>query len=239
MKGVGRLDRVEDGTRHRVATGWFVAKDVALTNNHVVAGLCGIDPHQHPGTWRQKLGAVIDVFNARWRDDPETRPTWDPADRPTTAIESAAGRVVHADLHPILDMAVLTIHGVSASKSLAIPLSKAGPQQPEHCVYTFGYPAVQVDGYLHPALVKFLFGTDQSGMTKRVAPGRLLSVADSPIGHDATTLGGSSGSPVIDLETHLAVGLHFSGRYGIRNDAVPLWQHQGDSIFAAQGVSFV
>ena len=70
LKGVGRLDRVEDATRHRVATGWFVAKDVALTNNHVVAGLCGIDPHQHPGTWQQELEAVIDQFNARWRDDP-------------------------------------------------------------------------------------------------------------------------------------------------------------------------
>ena len=39
--------------------------------------------------------------------------------------------------------------------------------------------------------------------------------------HDASTLGGNSGSAVIDLETGEAVGLHFAGSYLQANYAVP------------------
>ena len=38
--------------------------------------------------------------------------------------------------------------------------------------------------------------------------------------HDATTLGGNSGSVVVDLATGNAVGLHFGGFEGDRNDGV-------------------
>jgi hypothetical protein len=115
-------------------------------------------------------------------------------DEPTTDVGAAAGRIVHADLHPTLDMAVLRVVGVDASESLAIALAKQGPVDSDLRVYTIGYPAVSVAGVLHPALVDLLFQTSESGMIKRVAPGRLLSVDVSPVGHDTTTLGGSSGS---------------------------------------------
>jgi endonuclease G len=38
--------------------------------------------------------------------------------------------------------------------------------------------------------------------------------------HDATTLGGNSGSVVFDLESGKAIGLHFGGIEGSRNEAV-------------------
>jgi endonuclease G len=237
VKSVGRLDRVDNGTRHRVATGWFVAENLMLTNNHVVAGLCEIDPHLNPN-WRQQLESDIAEFNNRWRSNPDTRPTWDPADNPTSDIADAAGRVVHADLHPFLDMAMLTVEGVTNSGILAIPLSKVGPQHAEHKIYTIGYPAVRMRD-LHPALINLLFQTEESGMRKRVAPGELLNINESPVSHDATTLAGKSGGVVLDIESHSAVGLHFSGLYGVRNDAVPLWKHQNDTFFTRHGVHYV
>ena len=48
---------------------------------------------------------------------------------------------------------------------------------------------------------------------KRLAPGKVL-VSDAGsffFTHDATTLGGNSGSAVLDLETGAAAGLHFMG----------------------------
>ena len=48
-------------------------------------------------------------------------------------------------------------------------------------------------------------------------------MAVSPDGlfrHDATTLGGNSGSVVVDLASGKAIGLHFGGIEGERNEAV-------------------
>ena len=56
---------------------------------------------------------------------------------------------------------------------------------------------------------------------KRFSPGYLRNQGGATVlGHDCTTLGGNSGSPVISLESGLAVGLHFAGRYAVGNSAV-------------------
>ncbi|RYY05346.1 MAG: serine protease, partial [Alphaproteobacteria bacterium] len=56
---------------------------------------------------------------------------------------------------------------------------------------------------------------------KRFAPGLIVGPGDgATLTHDCTSLGGNSGSPLIHIESGLAVGLHFSGEYGIENTAV-------------------
>ena len=75
---------------------------------------------------------------------------------------------------------------------------------------------------------------------KRLQPG-LISAwndGDDVFHHDCSTLGGNSGSPVFDLETHAVIGLHFGGRYLIGNNAVPLWRLTGDALLRAGGVNF-
>lgn len=63
--------------------------------------------------------------------------------------------------------------------------------------------------------------------TKKLSRGVLTAVG-SRLGHDADTLGGSSGSPVLDAETHQVIGLHNVGiggdgaGRGIENGAVPM-----------------
>ena len=61
----------------------------------------------------------------------------------------------------------------------------------------------------------------------------------SAIEHDCSTLGGNSGSPVVDLETHQVIGLHFGGRFGVRNYAVPLWMLAGDPLLREGELNFV
>ena len=39
--------------------------------------------------------------------------------------------------------------------------------------------------------------------------------------HDASTLGGNSGSVILDMATGLAIGLHFAGSFLQANYAIP------------------
>jgi len=56
---------------------------------------------------------------------------------------------------------------------------------------------------------------------KRLAPGQVTGVlGDELLFHDATTLGGNSGSVVADVVTGKAIGLHFGGIASDRNIAV-------------------
>lgn len=57
---------------------------------------------------------------------------------------------------------------------------------------------------------------------KRFAPGFVTHAlsGQSALRYDCTTLGGNSGSPVLDLHSGEVVGLHFSGVYGEYNAAV-------------------
>lgn len=71
------------------------------------------------------------------------------------------------------------------------------------------------------------FTTPQCAPTKKYSPGRVTSTQPE-IGHDADTLGGSSGSPLLSRATHGVVGLHHVGLgndgagRGSENRAVPM-----------------
>jgi V8-like Glu-specific endopeptidase len=56
--------------------------------------------------------------------------------------------------------------------------------------------------------------------------------------HDASTLGGNSGSCVIDLDGGKVLGLHFSGRYRRSNKAVALWKLRRSKLFRDAGLNF-
>ena len=57
--------------------------------------------------------------------------------------------------------------------------------------------------------------------TKRVAPGQLSEILGTDVlAHDCSTTNGSSGSPLIDFNSYRAVGLHYFGKPGERNEAV-------------------
>ncbi|MHC2390796.1 DNA/RNA endonuclease G (NUC1) [Bradyrhizobium liaoningense] len=55
---------------------------------------------------------------------------------------------------------------------------------------------------------------------KRLAPGAVTDIEPTRILHNCTTLGGNSGSAVIDLDSGEALGLHFSGSFLATNYAV-------------------
>ena len=56
--------------------------------------------------------------------------------------------------------------------------------------------------------------------------------------HDSSTLGGNSGSAVIDVATGTVIGLHFAGEYLKANYAVPTYELARDRRVADAGLNF-
>lgn len=74
-------------------------------------------------------------------------------------------------------------------------------------------------------------------------PGRIRSLTEDAtgrpaIGHDCSTLAGSAGAPLLDLETGQVLGIHFAGFFGVENYAVPGWQLARDHRVRASAIQF-
>lgn len=81
-----------------------------------------------------------------------------------------------------------------------------------------GYPTS--DPRNDPAVMQRIFGGILGA--KRLMPGRVTGQnEDGALQHDASTLGGSGGAPLIDIATGEVVGIHYAGIYLKTNLAVP------------------
>jgi hypothetical protein len=243
IRGVGRIDHHD---RRHVGTGWFVAKDLLITNRHVAAELCGLKTHSDPD-WLTRLPAAVDTTNENWLKHPALRPVWDPDESPGEG-HPAPGRIDRIRAcHQDLDIALLDVSGVAASAELVLHIRALPPAQIEaHDVYLAGYPGVYPTNQVSKQVAELLFRDATSSGLKRVSPGQLTRLAarlpvatDRPRQeHDGSTLGGSSGSPVIDFDSHQVVAIHYKGTYGVANSAVPFWLLGDDPFFADNGIGF-
>jgi glutamyl endopeptidase len=243
IRGVGRIDTC---TRQHVGTGWLVAENLLLTNRHVAGGLCVLDPHHDP-KWLDKLPAAVVATNALWDKDPSKRAVWDPAEAPSTASTAIGTITGIRAVHHFLDMALLDVIGVAKSKDVVLRVHASPPAAlAGHEVYLAGYPGVNPPHGVSLQVAKLLFRDATASGLKRVSPGQLVAlVKDLPIAadqpresHDGSTLGGSSGSPVIDFDNHRVVALHYQGQYGVANYAVPLWLVKNEPFFTDNGITF-
>ena len=91
--------------------------------------------------------------------------------------------------------------------------ARAGQQ-----VAVIGYPA-RDSRVPDDQLMQSIFGDVYD--KKRLAPGQVTEARPDVLLHDCSTLGGNSGSVLVDLATGEAVGLHFAGRFLEANYAVP------------------
>ena len=208
-RAIAAVGRVEVGfsAQPYVGTAWMVAPGVAVTNRHVAAEFALRQGRSYvfrsnPGG--RRLAPRID-FREEYLDN-----------RP---LDVTVGRVLFlagdADADPDLALVELTpAPGVVLPEP--VPLYD-GPPRPGAVVATIGYPAA--DHRNSAADQARLFGGIFE--VKRLAPGLVVDVIDEGrFTHDCTTLGGSSGSVVLDVETGAAVGLHFAGEYLSANYAV-------------------
>jgi endonuclease G len=150
--------------------------------------------------------------------------------------DSAALTVSKVELvHPYWDMALLRVEGLEPCQPLT--LSTRSPEASiGRDVVVIGYPAL--DPRNDVALQYQIFG--KLFNVKRLQPGVLRPMAEirsfenvvNALTHDASTLGGNSGSAVLDAKTGEVVALHFAGEYLKANYAVSMYDLAEDTRFA-------
>ncbi len=190
-----------------MGTGWLVDKNTVVTNRHVAQ------------TFARRTGAGF-TFKQASRIRPMSadidflEETGRLAQREFPIVE-----ILHIEGEPGPDFALLRVESRSGLHTLAPPIPlAASPAKLEQQVAVIGYPAR--DSRVPDAqLMQSIFGDVYD--KKRLAPGQITKAQKDVVFHDCSTLGGNSGSVVLDLTTGEAVGLHFAGRFLEANYAVP------------------
>lgn len=225
-----------------LGTAWAIGEGLVATNYHVLQAIAPSGSRVN-GRFQGRLrtGVAVHFGHEVKHKLPERR---FPVRRVVAVGGEGAARYIHPDFPLLnfdgLDLAVLQLEAVPR-RAFPRPVEVAHGDDPVthgalastgRGVYVVGFPGEPDD--LAPDLFKSLF-SNLVGY-KRLAPGRITAapgeVADDPrrwmLAHDASTLGGSSGSAVVDyLGGASVLGLHVGGGAGHEN-----WAHATEHIGA-------
>ncbi len=222
---VGRIELPGQRRIPYAGTGFVVGRGLLMTNRHVAeifaTGL-GDRRIRFRGGWR----AAVDLRGER--------------DRPDGAdLEVRAVRMIH----PWWDMALLEVPGLAPAVGPLRLAVRDARELAGRRIAVIGYPArdplrndpaVQDQLFDRVFEVKRLQPGELDGARSTASFGRMVDAAT----HDCSTLGGNSGSALIDLDTGEVLGLHFGGRYLDTNHAVPSIELARDPRVVDAGVSF-
>lgn len=226
FRSIGRVDLAASYSIPYGGTAFVVGRDLLMTNRHVAAlftvglGLSGL---------RFQTGDASVNFK---------REVDSPPDDITSMIE--VREVVM--IHPYWDMSLLRVSGLPADHQ-PLRLSVATPEDLEgNDVVAVGYPARDSRNDLD--LQDRIFGKKYD--VKRMHPGKLrrresIRSFENTVNaatHDSSTLGGNSGSAVVDVRTGEVVALHFAGLYLKANYAVPTAELARDRRVVEAGLNF-
>lgn len=208
---VGRIDVLNHPSNlPYVGTGWLVDTDVVITNRHVAELIARTDSKDFRfrlDGFGNPLSVSLDYYHERETDH--------------SAVAQVL-RVIWIETDPAkADIAFIQVG--RRSDGLApgqIDLADADPVENTD-VAVVGYPA-RAPSHIVPdqARMDAIYGGVYD--VKRIAPGLIGANSEGWMTHDCTTLGGNSGSVVLDMKTGRALGLHFAGLYLIENYAVPV-----------------
>jgi endonuclease G len=210
---VARVDAALPSGRVHVGTAWPIGtrtgERLFVTNRHVINACHGL------ATWLD-FGVYVG---------------------PGTAVPITAPPLVH----PTQDLALLRVAAASAPAVPDLPLAGTVPQHRD-AILVIGHPGEPLPE--HRDAIVNLVGFDAVWGVKRASPG--LARSSHPVSradwvgswaHDATTLGGNSGSPVFDLRSGRVLGVHAGGLsahtvpWFLMNRALPV-ALSTDSFFA-------
>ncbi|MCM5679709.1 DNA/RNA non-specific endonuclease [Schlegelella sp. S2-27] len=214
LRSVGRVELVGHPELDWVGTGWMIEENVVVTNRHVADEFA-----------RRDATGLAYVF-IRNQAGAEVLPRIDFHEeyRSVVAAEFRIDRVLYVAPHGegAPDVALLSVVPGEAGAALPAPIqpvtSVVKALRKGRFVAVVGYPAR--DSRSDSRLMDRIFGDIYD--VKRFAPGEVMTAQRDNwfFEHDATTLGGNSGSVILDLETGRALGLHYAGAHRKANYAV-------------------
>jgi endonuclease G len=223
IPSIGRIELPGHPSLPYGGTGFVVGNRLMMTNRHVAEifseglGMNGL-------VFRSGLGAGIDFLQEL-------------GSGPGKVLKVRAVRLIH----PYWDMALLEVDGLDEHRPLklsTIEIDKLSQRE----IVVVGYPALDPrnDIAVQTRIFRNAFNV------KRLQPGKLTGTGQTEsfehavdaLLHDSSTLGGNSGSAVIDTGTGFVVGLHFGGRYLDTNYAVPTHELARDHRVADLDLNF-
>ena len=226
ITAIGRVELPNHPSLPYGGTAFLVGDQVMMTNRHV-AEIFATGVGREGLSFRGGLTAGVDLKQEVDSDESE-------------AVLFDVNRVLM--IHPFWDMALLSVSGLDDIQPLK--LSTVDPQDLNGSeVAVIGYPALdprnEID--LQNEIFRGRFNV------KRMQPGKIgdrevlqsFGNTVNSITHDSSTLGGNSGSAVVDVTSGHVVALHFAGRYLEANYAVPGFELGRDRYVVEAGVQFV
>lgn len=224
IPSIGRVELPNHPSIPYGGTAFFVGDGLMMTNRHV-AELFANGLGTEGLTFKPGRSSAVDLKQ-------EVLPG------PSIMLKVEAVKMIH----PYWDCSVLQVSGEQANRTPLKLLERQPSDLKGKPVIIVGYPAMDPRGDV--SLQQRVFRVFQK---KRLQPGNILGYdhIDSygeevqALTHDISTLGGNSGSAVIDLYTGDVVGLHFAGMQRIANYAVPAWELALDARIVDTGVNFV
>ncbi|NIJ52439.1 phospholipase D-like domain-containing protein [Dyadobacter arcticus] len=198
IPAVGRIE-LNNGDLSWVGTGWMIEEGIIVTNAHVAELFSKPDAATSsfvfkPGLLGGTVSSKIDFLEE---------------ENNVNSLEHPISNVIWIAPTGETDVAFLKVVQGAGMPALPSPVELADSVENESAIAAIGYPAKD-DTIRDQELVISIFGNDVYDK-KRLAPGKVKTIDEKMLHHDCSTLGGNSGSLLIDLKTGKAVGLHQGG----------------------------
>lgn len=220
IRSVGRLNVVGHPKISFAGTAFVCGPDLLLTNRHVAEEFMS-----------DATGSSYLRFKPGMSANVDTKEEVGSAD--TRLLNCTGEGAVSAEW----DVALLRVEGLPTGIE-PVPLSSTAPNSfSDRTAATVGYPGFDEAENLIEQMLIFRGVFNK----KRLLPGKFTDIfavqsyghSVKALAHDCTTLGGCSGSIVIDVATLKVFGVHFGGESGVRNYCVPTWKLPEIPAFSA------
>ena len=130
-------------------------------------------------------------------------------------------------VHPYWGIAFLELEHEVEVQPLPLAPKQSAEDLKDRNICVIGFPAKDIRN--DPKAMHAIFGDIYD--VKRLMPGKVMDGFDrygpentNVVRHDATTTGGTSGAPLIDIEHGYVLGVQTAGKYLVANYALPAWE---------------
>ncbi|MFT3738409.1 MAG: DNA/RNA non-specific endonuclease [Breznakibacter sp.] len=205
LNSVGRIE-IKNHQLKNIGTGWLISENIIVTNRHVAEIFAiGASNTGKGGFFRknfigQALEPIID-FKEEYVQEHSAANQFEVEIEKVVYLPDAS--------KDLPDIALLKIKK-TANLPGPVPFMK-GKLAVDQQIGVIGYPLQDPRGVTDEDMEKRIFGNVFG--VKRYSPGQVLKIPANKwfFLHDASTLGGNSGSLVQDMQSGCAIGLHFGG----------------------------